>query len=271
MRQQSAHGNRRFDGLAYRTLESAPIISWHVEHHACEQHFFARSKDEHARRRNHPFDLGFALTQGAHIYDYLGDATSLRVRAEEAERLGAERGLPTYEIMGQALQGVALVRAGKYDPAVPVLRAAIEQWHSTGARLWGRYIRGVLAEALARSDKIEEGLEVCNRVIAEIEQPECHECWCYAELLRLTGWMLSLKGDVKGSERCCTASLDWARQQQAKSWELRASMSLARLWRDQGKPQQARELLAPVYGWFTEGFDTRDLKEAKALLDELVV
>ena len=83
--------------------------------------------------------------------------------------------------------------------------------------------------------------------------------------------MLSLKGDVKGSERCCTASLDWARQQQAKSWELRASMSLARLWRDQGKPQQARELLAPVYGWFTEGFDTRDLKEAKALLDELVV
>jgi predicted ATPase len=82
--------------------------------------------------------------------------------------------------------------------------------------------------------------------------------------------MLSLKGDVQDSERCYGASLDWARQQQAKSWELRASMSLARLWRDQGKPQQARELLAPVYGWFTEGFDMCDLKEAKALLEELV-
>jgi class 3 adenylate cyclase/predicted ATPase len=229
----------------------------------------ARSKDEHARRRNHPFDLGFSLTQGAHIYDYLGDATALRVRAEEAERLGAERGLPTFEIMGQALQGVALVRAGKYDPAVPILRAAIEQWHSTGARLWVRYIRGVLAEGLARSDKIEEGLEVCNDVLAEIEQPECRECWCYAELLRLKGWMLSLKGDVRGGERSYGTSLEWARQQQAKSWELRASMSLARLWRDQGKVQQARELLGPVYGWFTEGFDTRDLKEAKTLLDEL--
>jgi class 3 adenylate cyclase/tetratricopeptide (TPR) repeat protein len=230
----------------------------------------ARSKDEHARRRNHPFDLGFALTQGAHIYDYLGDATALRVRAEEAERLGAERGLPTFEIMGQALQGVALVRAGKYDLAVPVLRTAIEQWHSTGARLWGRYIRGVLAEALARSDKIEEGLEVCDRALAEIEQPECRERWHYAELLRLRGWMLSLKGDVRGGERSYGTSLEWARQQQAKSWELRAAISLARLWRDQGKAQQARELLAPVYGWFTEGFDTCDLKEAKALLDQLV-
>ena len=81
--------------------------------------------------------------------------------------------------------------------------------------------------------------------------------------------MISLKGDLEGAERNYLASLDRARRQQAKSWELRAAMSLARLWRDQGKVQQARELLAPVYEWFTEGFDTRDLKEAKALLDEL--
>jgi predicted ATPase len=78
-----------------------------------------------------------------------------------------------------------------------------------------------------------------------------------------------LKGDPAGAERAYIASLDWARTQQAKSWELRAAMSMAWLWRNQGKVQQARELLAPVYGWFTEGFDTRDLKEAKALLDEL--
>jgi predicted ATPase len=73
---------------------------------------------------------------------------------------------------------------------------------------------------------------------------------------------------MAGAERNYIASLDWARQQQAKSWELRAAMSMARLWRDQGKRDEARELLAPVYGWFTEGFDTRDLKEAKALLDD---
>jgi predicted ATPase len=231
----------------------------------------ARSKDEHARRRAHPFDLGFALTQGSHIYDYLGDATALRVRAEEAERLGAERGLPPFEIMGQALQGVAQVRAGQYDRAIPVLRAAIERWHSTGARFWGRYIRGVLAEALARSEKIDQGLELCDSVLDEIEQPDCRERWHYAELLRLRGWMLSLKGDVRDGERSYEASLEWARQQRAKSWELRTSMSLARLWRDQGKVPQARELLAPIYGWFTEGLDTRDLKEAKALLEQLEV
>ena len=79
----------------------------------------------------------------------------------------------------------------------------------------------------------------------------------------------SLQPDAAKAEAYFERALEVARQQQAKSWELRAAMSLARLWRDQGKPQQARELLAPVYGWFTEGFDTRDLKEAKALLEEL--
>ena len=81
--------------------------------------------------------------------------------------------------------------------------------------------------------------------------------------------MLSLKGDLEGAERNFLASLDWARRQQAKSWELRTSTSLARLWQSQGKPQEAYELLAPISGWFTEGFDTRDLQDAKALLAEL--
>jgi predicted ATPase len=77
------------------------------------------------------------------------------------------------------------------------------------------------------------------------------------------------ESDAPKAEACFERALAVARQQQAKSWELRAAMSLARLWRDEGKPQQARELLAPVYGWFTEGFDTRDLKEARVLLEEL--
>ena len=91
----------------------------------------------------------------------------------------------------------------------------------------------------------------------------------YAEILRLKGWILSLKGDLEGAEENYLSSLDCARRQQAKSWELRTSTSLARLWQSQGKHEDAYDLLAPVYGWFTEGFDTPDLKEAKALLDEL--
>ena len=97
------------------------------------------------------------------------------------------------------------------------------------------------------------------------------ERWCEAEVNRIAG-EIALKSpepDAAKAEAYFERALAVARQQQAKSWELRASMSLARLWRDQGKVQQARELLAPVYGWFTEGFDTRDLKEAKALLEEL--
>ena len=81
--------------------------------------------------------------------------------------------------------------------------------------------------------------------------------------------MLSLKGDLEGAEQNYLASLDWAREQQAKSWELRTSTSLARLWQSQGKRKEAHDLLAPVYNWFTEGFDTKDLKEAKALFEEL--
>ena len=95
--------------------------------------------------------------------------------------------------------------------------------------------------------------------------------WCEAEVHRVAGEiaLMSPEPDAAKAQAHFERALAVARQQQAKSWELRAAMSMARLWRDQGKPQQARELLAPIYGWFTEGFDTRDLKEAKALLDEL--
>jgi predicted ATPase len=107
------------------------------------------------------------------------------------------------------------------------------------------------------------------RLVAAIETRK--ETWCEAEVNRTAGEIAlrSPGGDLLKAEGCFEHALAVARRQQAKSWELRASMSLARLWRGQGKVQQARGLLAPVYGWFTEGFDTRDLKEAKALLEEL--
>jgi len=112
-------------------------------------------------------------------------------------------------------------------------------------------------------------MQLLEEQIAQIERPGWEERLCYAEILRLKGWMLSLKGDVEGAERNFLASLDWARRQQAKMWELRTSTSLARLWQSQGKRQDAYALLAPVYDWFTEGFDTKDLQDAKSLLNEL--
>jgi predicted ATPase len=112
-------------------------------------------------------------------------------------------------------------------------------------------------------------LHLIDEAIAQVERPGWEERMTYAELLRLKGWMLSLKGDLEGAEQNFLASLDWARRQQAKSWELRTSVNLARLWQSQGKRQDAYQLLAPVYDWFTEGFDTNDLLEAKALLAEL--
>jgi predicted ATPase len=130
-------------------------------------------------------------------------------------------------------------------------------------------MKAFLAEAMALTGNIDNALDLIDETIAQIERPGWEERLVYAEILRLKGWLLSLKGDVADAERSYFASLDWARRQQAKSWELRTATSLARLWQSQGKRQKAYGLLAPVYDWFTEGFDTRDLQEAKSLLAEL--
>jgi predicted ATPase len=122
---------------------------------------------------------------------------------------------------------------------------------------------------MAQQGNLDGALHLIDEVIAEIETPDRQERHYYAEALRIKGGLLSLKGDPGGAERAYLASLDWARQQQAKSWELRTATSYARLMRDQGRAREARDLLAPVYAWFTEGFATKDLKDAKALLEEL--
>jgi predicted ATPase len=124
-----------------------------------------------------------------------------------------------------------------------------------------------LAKAHSRLERHDEALDVIDRAIAMAESTK--EQWCEPELYRTKGEVVLRSGDIAAAEADFKRAIVIARAQQAKSWELRAAMSMARLWRDQGKPDEARELLAPVYGWFTEGFDTLDLKQAKALLDEL--
>ena len=127
-----------------------------------------------------------------------------------------------------------------------------------------------LARAYAELGQFDNAHRCIREAMTAVETTK--EKWCEAEVNRVAGeiTLMSPEPEAAKAQAYFERALSVARQQQAKSWELRASMSLARLWRDQGKVQQARELLAPVYGWFAEGFDTRDLKEAKALLDELV-
>jgi class 3 adenylate cyclase/tetratricopeptide (TPR) repeat protein len=227
-------------------------------------------RDAHARRRGHPFDLGYALAIGAHEFDNRCSHEELRKRADDCERLGRENSLPVlWAIWAPISHGSALIREGKVAEGIAPLNAGIAFWEASGGKVRSATWKALLAEAMALTGDLDNALHLIEEQIVQIERPGWEERLSYAEILRLKGWLLSLKGDLEGAERNFLASLDWARRQQAKMWELRTSTSLARLWQNQGRRQDAYELLAPVYDWFTEGFDTRDLLDAKSLLDEL--
>jgi predicted ATPase len=149
------------------------------------------------------------------------------------------------------------------------MQQGLAAWHATGAAVFRPYGLALLAAASAQMRQVEEGLTLLAEALA-VTNEKGERRW-EAELYRLQGELLLARdtGQDTEAETCFRQALDIARRQQAKSWELRAAMSLARLWQRQGKRVEARELLAPVHGWFTEGFDTADLQEAKALLEEL--
>jgi predicted ATPase len=147
--------------------------------------------------------------------------------------------------------------------------SGIAEYRATKATIYIPFALSHLARAYSEMGRHQEARDAINTAIVLME--ETQERWCEAELNRIAAeiTLLPASPDVTKAKAYLERAISVARQQEAKSWELRAAMSLARLWRDQGQPQQARDLLAPVYGWFTEGFDTRDLKEARALLEEL--
>ena len=158
---------------------------------------------------------------------------------------------------------------GRTVNAVQVMTSGIALWRSTGATVLLPFQLPYLARAYADLSQFDDAWRNIGDAFTAIETTG--ERLFEAEVSRMAG-EIALKSVDMGAAKAETyfdRALSVARQQQAKSWELRAAMSMARLWRDQGKREEARELLTPVYGWFTEGFDTRDLKEAKALLDEL--
>ena len=228
-------------------------------------------RDSHARRIGHPFDSGFVLTLGAWVFHYRREPEKQYACNKAIQKLARDSGVPFLsEVLAPFLStGISLAQMGRLSEGIEHMQTGIRLWESAGARTVTPYIRSRLGEALALSGDVEGGLSHVDAMLEQISRPGWQERGHLAEILRLKGWMLSLKGDFAGAEKNYLASFDWAREQQAKSWELRTATSLARFWQRKRKRKEACELLAPVYSWFTEGFDTRDLKEAKALLEEL--
>ena len=198
-----------------------------------------------------------------------GKYEAVNALADELVALAEEKGSRLFGAVGRMIQGRLLTLSGKAPDAVSMLTSGIAAYQSTGSTLWLPPYWSDLANAYAELGQLDEAWRCIGDALARIETTK--EKWCEAEVHRVAG-EIALKSPVPDATKAQAyfeRSLAVARAQQAKSWELRAATSLARLWRDQGKRDEAHDLLAPVYGWFTEGFDTLDLKQAKALLAEL--
>jgi class 3 adenylate cyclase/tetratricopeptide (TPR) repeat protein len=227
-------------------------------------------KDADSRRLGHPFDLGWALTWGAYVLDYRHEAERLLEHANEAERLAREQSLPVlYRALVPIGQGLAKLRMGDLCEAISLLRRGMGAWNAAGGHLNVPYMKSALAEALARQGDIDAGLALIQDCLAQIERPGWHERVWLPEVLRLKGWMLMRAGRIADAETELRASIDCARRNEARSWELRTSTTLAELLAEDGRREAARDLLSPIYSWFTEGFETHDLKTARLLLDRL--
>jgi predicted ATPase len=202
-------------------------------------------------------------------YSLFGNYAAVAAQAQELVALAEEKGAPFWKAIGMMNQGDVLALTARASDATDMLMSGIAAYRTTGATLWLPHHWPRLARAHAELGQFEDAWRCIGEAMTAVETTK--EEWCEAEVHRVAG-EIALKSpepDAAKAQAYFERALAVAREQQAKSWELRAATSMARLWRDQGKPRQARELLAPVYGCFTEGFDTRDLKEAKALLEEL--
>ena len=217
----------------------------------------------------HPYSLALAHDYAAMLFQFRGEGPMAQKSAETAMALCTERGFAYYLAWGTIVQGWALVAQGQREDGMAQMRHGLAAIRATGAALRQPYYLALLAAACGTVGQVDDGLTMLAEARAEMHNTG--ECWTEAELYRLKGELLRQQSvvDIPQAESCFQQALDVARHQQAKSLELRAAMSLSRLWQHQGKRAEARDLLAPIYRWFTEGFDSADLQETKALLKEL--
>jgi predicted ATPase len=221
-----------------------------------------------ARELAYPFSLAGALVFTAELHQFRREAQTAQKHGEEAISISTEQGFPLWGAYGTMLQGWALVEQGQGEEGIVQIRQGLAAYLATGGEVGRPYWLFLLAEAYGTIAQPEEGLGILREALVLVDKTG--ERFYEAELHRLKGELLLLAADNEAeAEACLHQALEVARRQQAKSLELRAAMSLARLWQRQGKRGEARQLLEPIYSWFTEGFDTADLQEAKALLEEL--
>jgi predicted ATPase len=222
-----------------------------------------------ARKLDHAFSLADVLCYGGCLFNKMRrDVDALKDDAEELARLSEEMGFLSFFETGVCYKGEALTRIGQVQEGMAQIRQGLAARQSMGARCNSSGILGALAEAQAHAGQPQSGLATLAEAFALIGETD--EGYYEAELYRLRAELLLMLGDETGAEASFEQAIQAARRQRAKSWELRATTGLARLWRKQGKVNEARQALAEVYAWFTEGFDTPDLHEAQSLLGELI-
>jgi predicted ATPase len=198
-----------------------------------------------------------------------GNYAIAKARSDEMIVLAEEKGASYYKAIEMLRRAGVLALTGRASNAVGIFSSAIPVWRSMGTTIFLPVYLSHLARAYGELGQFDQAWSHIGKAITAVETTK--ETWYEAEVHRIAGEiaLMSPEPDAAKAEACFERAFAVARGQEAKSFELRAAMSMARLWREQGKRDEARELLAPVYGWFTEGFDTLDLKQAKALLDEL--
>ena len=228
----------------------------------------SRDSLELARELSHSSTMSFALAFAAWYHQFRGEQQVVQERVEEGIRLATEKGFALGRANVRFLEGWLVAEGGQWQQGIAQMsNFLIERGRASGR--WTAHCAALLADAYKKSGHTAEGLDVVNNALARVDGTHCR--YYEAELHRRKGELLlmeSVPATVQ-AEASFQNALTVARRQSAKSWELRAAMSLSRLWQRQGKRDEARKLLAEIYGWFTEGFDTADLKDAKALLDEL--
>lgn len=218
-----------------------------------------------ARRLAHPPTLTVSLSTEARLLSLSGDSAALDERAGQLTAVANEQNFPLYRMLGTIYRGWVKVNTGDLQGGISLLRSGSSAYTATGAQSRISYHVALLAQACEIAGQVEEALVQVDDAFLLAEA--VGERWFMEELYRHKGRLMLQRGDTEAAEALYREALTIAKEQEAKLWELRAAVNLAGLMRDQGRRSEAQNLLGALYGWFTEGFNTQDLKGAKALLE----
>jgi predicted ATPase len=267
-----ASQQRRSHAVQTPTIVCLAYAAWTLWHLGYPDQAVQRSDEARtlAQELSHPLSLAIALQLTAALHQVRREAPAAQEWGEGVTVLSGEQGLPFWDKMGTIVWGWALAEQGQAEEGIARIGEGLAALRAMGGELTRPYCLALLAETYGKGGQPAEGLGAVAEALVIMDQTG--ERFYEAELYRLTGELLLQEGNgskAGEAEASFVQALDVAHRQEAKSLELRAAMSLGRLWHQQGKRTEAYDLLAPIYGWFTEGFDTADLQEAKVLLEVL--